>query len=130
MKEKNDNSTDDEPEINFFVKKKTVKEMVIFEYGELSLTLEDIIDMVKDKNAPFIEPIEKFFPLQLNVYYIDEISFCFMIDKVIGIDILRKPIKYKTETEEYEFITIKQFNLFLDSFSLPMIKCNETNQEY
>ena len=129
MKEKNDNSTDDEPEINFFVKKKTVKEMVIFEYGEFSLTLEDIIDMVKDKNAPFIEPIKNFFPLQLNVYYIDKISFCFMIDKVIGIDILRKPIKYKTETEEYEFITIKQFNLFLDSFSLPMIKCNETKEE-
>ena len=66
MKEKNDNSTNDELEINFFVKKKTVKEMVIFEYGEFSLTLEDIIDMVKDKNAPFIEPIKNFFSASIK----------------------------------------------------------------
>jgi len=130
MKEKNDNSINDGLEVNFFVNHKTVKEMVIFEYGDFSLTLEDIINLVKDKNAPFKEPVEKFFQLELNVYYIDEVSFSFKIEKVEGIDILRKPIKYKTENEEYEFVAIKQFNLFLDSFSLPMIKCNETNQEY
>ena len=128
MSHKTNNVKNEESEINYFVNQKTVKEMVIFHYEDLTLTLYDIYDYIKDKNAPFKIIIEKFFHFELNVFFIDEISFSFQINKVIGKDILRKPIIYKSDFGEYEFVALKQFNLFLEKYSLPIIKCNETDE--
>ena len=128
MSHKTNNVKNEESEINYFVNQKTVKEMVIFHYEDLTLTLYDIYDYIKDKNVPFKIIIEKFFHFELNVFFIDEISFSFQINQVIGKDILRKPIIYKSDFGEYEFVALKQFNLFLEKYSLPIIKCNETDE--
>ena len=128
MSDMTDNEKNEDLEINYFVKQKTVKEMFIFQSQGFSLTLSDIYDYIKDKNAPFKIIINKFFDLELNVFFIDEISFSFQINKVIGKDILRKPIYYKSEFGDYEFVAFKQLNFFLSKYSLPMIKCNKTDE--
>jgi len=43
--------------------------------------------------------MKEYFNLELNVYYIDEFSFNFRINDIVGMDILRKPIIYKTQNE-------------------------------
>ena len=115
-------------EINNFVNKKTIKEIIVFQYEDLILTLSDIYDYIKNKNTPFKIMIEKSLNLELNVFFIDDISFSFQINKVIGKDILRESINYKSDFGEYEFVAIKQFNLFLENYSLPKIKCNQTDE--
>ena len=60
-------------------------------------TLEQIYKYVKDKKEPFKINVEEFFDLELNVDYIDDFSFNFKINGIVGIDILRKPIIYKTQ---------------------------------
>ena len=128
MNYKKYNGKNEDIEINYFVKHKTIKEMIILKYEDFTLTLSDIYDYIKDKNAPFKTTIDKFFDFELNVFSINEISFSFQINKVIGKNILRKPICYKSEFGEYEFVALKQINLFLEKYSLPMIKCNITNE--
>ena len=115
--------------INFFVMHKTIKEMVIFSCENYSFTLEQIYKYVKDKKEPFKINVEEFFDLELNVDYIDDFSFNFKINGIVGIDILRKPIIYKTQNEYYEFVATQQIDAFLQFFSMPMIECKKTKEK-
>ena len=129
MLDKTDKSINKELEINFFVKHKTIKETILFEFENFSLTLDDIYSYIKNKHDPFKIYLKDFFNLELNVFFINNVSFSFEINGIVGEYILRKPIIYKTRDDYYEFIALKQINLFLEGFHIPMIKCNKTNDK-
>ena len=104
--------------------------MIILEHDSKVYTMKDIINFINSSNLNLNEStvIKVSHDLNLKIFGMSEIFFSFNFGKVIGINILRKPIiYYDLNGEKFEFISNEQLNKYLEKFYIPRIFCETEN---
>ena len=103
---------EEKKELNYFTFKQKVKEMEI-RTKNYCVNLDVILKIINEKNAQKYVGVQFDEPLPIKIIEINDKCFSFILEEVLGYNILKQPYNYiHSDGETYEFISSGQFIIF------------------